>query len=790
MADDPSDVPSDPISLLFRLGLGPWCTPLKGKIPVLDAWQSLPAADEATVREWYEAGYNLGVRTGARSGLVAIDDDQPRHGGGPYKAPPTGLIAESPTGGRHYYYRCPSPAPHNSVSLLAPRVDVRGEGGQTVVPPSVHPVERMPYRWVSAGEPAPFPADALPVARAISVDMSRATNSANTNGAGYANTALVREVGSVRIATEGTRNDTLNRAAFNLGQLVAGGALIADTVRAELLAAASIAGLPESEAAKTIRSGMTAGYERPRSAPASARANASSIAPAGASASTSVSAEPAADILVPGSHIIDGGEYVEQGHHKFAEDVLRSIAPGALYRRAATLGEIHDGQFGPTPVHRLRTIIDGSVRLVASKAPAKAGDDPDVVFRPCNRDYASVVLEYGQTRGRVRDLIHLAAHPVCLAPDFAPAHPGWNADHGVYLACESVPDALPLDEARAVLEDLVADFPFQAEADRANFFGLLLTPILRPAIDEPVPMHLIGSSIERTGKTKLAEIVLGVAIAGRRTPAMQLGEREEEREKRILSVLLRGQGLLHLDNLRDFIDSPALASLLTSSEYQGRLLGQSAAPTIPNGLTVVGTGNNVHATGEIAKRIVPIRLLPASEAPETRTDFRHPDLLGYVTAARYRVLGALLGLIAHWRAQGRPLVTGGFGGFERWTAVVGGIMRATGHSEWLTNMGEWRGTADDSGEEHRSLALAWVAKYGHGWTAASLIYDLAAEMDLYGWLDSAKTDRARRRVFAVRVLNRLAGRVIAGCRVESDGVGSQRRVRMDIPSTNPQARSL
>jgi len=36
---------------------------------------------------------------------------------------------------------------------------------------------------------------------------------------------LKKEAGSVAIALEGERNDTLNRAAFSLGQLVAGGEL-------------------------------------------------------------------------------------------------------------------------------------------------------------------------------------------------------------------------------------------------------------------------------------------------------------------------------------------------------------------------------------------------------------------------------------------------------------------------------------------------------------------------------------------------------------------------------------
>ena len=63
---------------------------------------------------------------------------------------------------------------------------------------------------------------------------------------------------------------------------------------------------------------------------------------------------------------------------------------------------------------------------------------------------------------------------------------------------------------REYLEDLVADFPFADAASRQNLFGLLLTPIVRPALDGNVPIHLAEAALERTGKTKLLEHVVGV----------------------------------------------------------------------------------------------------------------------------------------------------------------------------------------------------------------------------------------------------------------------------------------
>lgn len=67
-----------------------------------------------------------------------------------------------------------------------------------------------------------------------------------------------------RPALVGTRNDTLNGAAYSLGQLVAGGLLDAGEVVATLLTVAARAGLGERETEASIRSGLTAGMATPR----------------------------------------------------------------------------------------------------------------------------------------------------------------------------------------------------------------------------------------------------------------------------------------------------------------------------------------------------------------------------------------------------------------------------------------------------------------------------------------------------------------------------------------------
>ncbi|WP_132195455.1 MULTISPECIES: hypothetical protein [Kribbella] len=84
------------------------------------------------------------------------------------------------------------------------------------------------------------------------------------NASAYTLAALTGELDKVLAATPGHRNDTLNRAAFALGQLAGAYLLDETTARDELISAAQRIGLPSGEADRTITSGLIAGARHPR----------------------------------------------------------------------------------------------------------------------------------------------------------------------------------------------------------------------------------------------------------------------------------------------------------------------------------------------------------------------------------------------------------------------------------------------------------------------------------------------------------------------------------------------
>lgn len=104
---------------------------------------------------------NIGVPTGAASGLVVVDVDV--HGTNGYdalnRADRAGLVTgweflvRSPTGGLHLYYPAADEMEQRSWQAGDAGIDFRGDGGYIVAPPSLRVIdgEMVPYRITELG---------------------------------------------------------------------------------------------------------------------------------------------------------------------------------------------------------------------------------------------------------------------------------------------------------------------------------------------------------------------------------------------------------------------------------------------------------------------------------------------------------------------------------------------------------------------------------------------------------------------------------------------------------------
>ena len=767
-------------------------TPLSGKRPILPGWQERPRETLEEALVWAGQG-NVGLRTGKSSNYTVVVDVDPGGDVAGLNLPKTVTAKTGRPEALHFYLHTPVPI-GNSNGKLGPHIDVRGDGGQVVYPGSVHPDTCVRYEWVEGLEPwsvevAELPAHILAILQGPPDRQNgseghdgpppppkpRPPKSVSPDGAKHKAGMIMKwELSNVCGARDGTRNETLNKAAFTLGTLVAGGYLDRGEVDAALRGAAESIGLGFQEFSATIRSGVDAGMKQPRI-----------LQPKeGTKPCAEGNAEPEPEYtLIPGAHKDDQDTYVEQSNATFADGVLGRLPEDAIYRKdfipGEILGEPGKRKWVEYNQDRMRIVADSHIKLGAWVTSRKTGEQL-LVFKPCSKDHAGLIIAQAKQARQIRELSLMVSYPV-YGPGFVRLAPGWH--EGLFY--DAPPDLKGLQPERDgmaiwdVLLDLLVDFPFKSDADLQNFLGLLLTPIVAPALDGNRPMHLLHAPLERTGKTKLAAEVFGGVILGRETPAMQLTENDEERDKRIIAMLLQGETMLHLDNLTAYVDSAAVSSLLTAATYSGRLLGASRIINLRNNLTVVASGNNVQASGEIAKRIVPIMLQPKNAHPERRTDFQHPDLPAYVRENRCRILSCLLGMVENWLASGKPPHKTLLGGFESWSGVVGGILAANGFMHWRANESAWQAQADPKGAEMEAFVTLWEKIFGDADVAPKQLRVIAQENEMFGAVFAKNGDAAIGAAFG-KMLNRYTDTPVAQWFIRRSGASNHARYRLEV----------
>jgi hypothetical protein len=254
------DAAADLVSLGFRVFP---LVPGK-KTPLIPKWQKAATDDADPITAWAEKfpTANIGIATGAPSGVVVLDLDEKDGRSGMRdlallatkgkKLPPS-PIAVTPSGGRHLYFRA-VPGLRNVAGVsaagrgLGPGIDVRADGGFVVAPPSE--LHKGHYRWLVPPMSTEFPR--LPD-WAVKMLMSppaapRKAYVPTADGRGLDGAAKF-----VARALKGERNHALFWASARAGELVAKHKLSEAEAAAKLTEAAAAAGLRGSEVANTYR---------------------------------------------------------------------------------------------------------------------------------------------------------------------------------------------------------------------------------------------------------------------------------------------------------------------------------------------------------------------------------------------------------------------------------------------------------------------------------------------------------------------------------------------------------
>ena len=303
---------------LLKLGYEPIPVISGRKRPAINGWQEVRITippDEDVITPWadmYPGALSTGIRTCYTPGFDIDIRDQ--HVADQVERALLNMIPQQGTilkriglpPKRLIPFRCETPFKKIITTFKSPddvvhKVEVLADGQQFVAE-GIHETTHQPYRWADnvnllsvAHEHLPLVDEAL--ARRFVTEASEimrragwievdAQGKLKTNGKRkingktsnkseadsiYYRSALKDECAALASAPKGGRNDALNRAAFNLFQLVTGGGLDEETVRERLYAAAEACGLVnddgEASVRATIESGAKAGRAQPRRAP-------------------------------------------------------------------------------------------------------------------------------------------------------------------------------------------------------------------------------------------------------------------------------------------------------------------------------------------------------------------------------------------------------------------------------------------------------------------------------------------------------------------------------------------
>jgi hypothetical protein len=134
----------------------------KGKIPAV-RWGTEATTDPEQINLWWSenAEFNIGIPTGAKSGITVLDFDTPEA----WAFGQTEGIPLSPTvrtgKGYHVYCRYQEGVRNFQKRADLPGIDLRGEGGLVVVPPSIHESGAV-YTWLDGKTLIDLPLGDLP----------------------------------------------------------------------------------------------------------------------------------------------------------------------------------------------------------------------------------------------------------------------------------------------------------------------------------------------------------------------------------------------------------------------------------------------------------------------------------------------------------------------------------------------------------------------------------------------------------------------------------------------------
>jgi len=256
----------------------------------------------------------------------------------------------------------------------------------------------------------------------------------------------------------------------------------------------------------------------------------------------------------------------------------------------------------------------------------------------------------------------------------------YDQESGILAGGEQVPD-MDLADAISLLDDLVAEFRFATQGDRARALAAVITPALvfGNVLNARAPVDLGEADASQSGKGFRNKLTTAIYNTIPRTVTQRARGGVGSIQESFDSALVSGARFIALDNLRGRLDLPALESFLTEDSYPARVPYASPVEIDPRQVVIMLTSNKAEVTIDLANRSSCVRIMKQTDNHQFRS-YPEGDLLDHVRANQRCYLGAVFAVVRQWHRLGKPALPQTAHDFRQWARVLGYIVERILHA--------------------------------------------------------------------------------------------------------------
>jgi hypothetical protein len=305
----------------------------------------------------------------------------------------------------------------------------------------------------------------------------------------------------------------------------------------------------------------------------------------------------------------------------------------------------------------------------------RAGKHGKQVLKPatCPEQMAEALLnteEAAQILPRVQGLINC---PVIreINGQLKVAGPGYDEEMRLLITGGEIPPEVALDEAVPALLDLLAEFDFESEADKARAVASMISPVLKTGgfLRGRVPADVAEADKSQSGKTYRQRVVAALyreklsLVTCREGGVGSLDESLNQQ-------LVAGRPFIQFDNFRGPFESAHLEAFLTAEgSFPCRVPHRGQVTVSPESYFIFLTSNGVNTTQDFANRSNIIRIRTKAAGFGFRR-FPEGDLLEMVRKKQPYYLGCLFAVVREWHRLGKPQSKETRHHFREWVQVL------------------------------------------------------------------------------------------------------------------------